>query len=69
MVETVAKLVLNTDPESLISSSVKQNVQKVLNTGRLFRYDCKVAVVNNLLLKDYIRENSEIIFTDLLPMG
>ena len=34
-------LQLDIDPEILISHEVKDNVQRVLNTGRLFRYDCK----------------------------
>ena len=34
-------LKINIDPDQLITSEVKENVQKVLNTGRLFRYDCE----------------------------
>ena len=38
---THARLQLDVKPETLISPAVKENVQRVLNTGRLFRYDCK----------------------------
>jgi len=38
---TQTRLLLDIEPEALIASAVKENVQRVLNTGRLFRYDCK----------------------------
>ena len=50
-------LQLDINPETLISSKVKDNVQKVLNTGRLFRYDCKSAEESetSLLERDFAK--------------